>query len=330
VSEPLVSIAMATWNGERYLREQLETLYGQTWRNLEVVVSDDASTDGTTAILAEYAASRGLRYSVNPGRLGLVQNFARALSLCSGELVALSDQDDLWKPHKIRRLVDQLGDFTLIYCSPLEMLTPEGRVELDTSVRQVADFARRHGTGAPTRCLLAENWVVSHTLLFRRELIRHALPIPPHQPYPDGWLALVASTLGGIKYVDENLQTYRQHPESFTYLGPLQGPPSRRRRRWRKSSRLLRQLLDDSFRREWRQVCEHQTARLEDALALPLLTDRDRSFLGELLTYYGSGLRPGLRWKGFRSGLAIAPYVATLHHSRRRLRFALRALLGGR
>jgi glycosyltransferase involved in cell wall biosynthesis len=324
VSQPLVSIAMATWNGARYLRQQLATIYAQTWRNFEVVASDDASTDGTAAILAEYAESRGLRYSINPARLGLVQNFARAVSLCRGELIALADQDDLWKPHKIQALVDNLGEFTLIYCSPLEMLSTAGSVVIDTATRQVADFARRRGTGTPTRCLLAENWVVSHTLLFRQELVRHALPIPPHQPYHDGWLALVASTLGGIKYLDEHLQTYRQHPESFTYGGPFQG------RRWRSSRRLLLALTDGSFRDEWRCLCERQTARLQDALQLAHLDDGDRAFLDQLLTYYGSGLRRGLRWQGFRCGLVIAPYVATLHGSRRRLRFALRSLLGGR
>lgn len=311
---------MATWNGARHLREQLDTLYGQTWHNLEVVVSDDASTDGTAAVLAEYAARRGLRYSVNPGRLGLVQNFARAISLCHGELVALSDQDDLWKPHKIETLVENLGDFTLIYCSPLERLSTSGEMDFDTATPQVADFARRRGTGAPTRCLLAENWVVSHTILFRRELIRHALPIPPHQPFHDAWLALVASALGGIKYLDEHLQIYRQHPESLTFIDPS---------RARRPRRPPRALLDGSFRREWRHLCEHQTARLKDALDLAILGSGDRAFLTELLVYYGSGLHRGLRWQGFRSGLAIAPYVATLHRSPRRWRFPLRPLLFG-
>jgi glycosyltransferase involved in cell wall biosynthesis len=320
VSQPLVSIAMATWNGARYLREQLATLYQQTWRRCEVVVSDDASTDGTVAILEEHAASHGLRYSVNPCRLGLVKNFASAISLCRGELIALADQDDLWKPHKIQTLVDNLGEHTLIYCSPREMITPDGRVVLDEATWMIADFARLHGTSAPTRCLLAENWVVSHTLLFRRELVRHALPIPPHQPFHDGWLALVASTLGGVKYLDEHLQTYRQHPASHTYIPPGERRPPRGR---------LRALLDGSFRDEWRRHCEYHTARLQDAAALPLLGAGDRGFLAELLTYYGSGLRRGLRWRAFRSGLRVAPFVATLHRSRRRFRFALRAMLGG-
>ena len=70
---PLVSVAMATYNGERWLPEQLDSIYAQTWPELEVVVTDDASTDGTAEILERYARERGLRYEVNPERLGLVK-----------------------------------------------------------------------------------------------------------------------------------------------------------------------------------------------------------------------------------------------------------------
>jgi glycosyltransferase involved in cell wall biosynthesis len=319
MTQPLVSIAIATHDGARYLREQLETLYAQSWRNLEVVASDDASTDGTAAILAEYAERRGLRYEVNRQQEGLVRNFERAIALCRGELIALSDQDDLWKPHKVETLAANLGDFTLIYCNSQEVLAADGRPGMDTSYAGVVDFARAFGTGRPTRCLLAENWVVSHTLLFRRELVRHALPIPPHQPYHDAWLALVASKLGGIKYLDEQLQTYRQHSASLTWIEPA----SRRQPRggWRT-------VLSGRFRGEWRRRCAAETARLEDALGLPLLDDEDRAFLAELLTYYGSGLRRGLGLRAFRSGLKIAPCVATLHGSRTPWKFPLRGLVG--
>jgi len=319
---PLVSVAMATCNGERYLREQLETIYAQTWPaagELEVVASDDASTDGTVAILAEYAARRGLRYAAHPSRLGLVGNFERAIRLCQGELVALSDQDDLWRPEKLLRLGREIGDATLIYCNNQEVLTPDGRPGRDTRTQQVVDFARAQGSGRPVRHLLAENWVVSHTLMFRRELIEHALPIPAHQPYHDGWLALVAATLGGIKYLDEPLQVYRQHEASLTYVDPA-AP--------RRARRPLSDLFDGRFRADWRRRCEHETARLKDALGLDRLDAGERAFLADLLTYYRSGLSRGPHGSAFWSGRRIAPYVATLH-GRPRWRFALRGLIGG-
>jgi glycosyltransferase involved in cell wall biosynthesis len=314
---PLVSIAMATWNGARFLREQLDSIYAQDWPNLEVVATDDASTDGTAEILAEYAGSRGLRFEVNPRRLGLIANFERAISLCRGEYVALADQDDLWKPHKISTLVARLGVATLAYGNIQEYVDAAGRPGFAEEFEPIVRFARAHGSGHPTRYLLAENWVVSHSILFRRELIAHALPIPPHQPYHDGWLALVASKLGGLAFVDERLQVYRRHEGSLTWARPEE--------RTRQES-LLRALLSGRFRAAWRRRCEIETARLEDARGLPLLDAEERAFVDELLAYYSSGR--GLHLRALRAGRRVAPYVSTLGDGRS-WRFPLRAVLGG-
>jgi glycosyltransferase involved in cell wall biosynthesis len=314
-----VSVAIATWNGARYLREQLETVYAQTLPPFEVVVSDDASTDGTVEILEDYARRRGLRFAANPDRVGLVQNFERAIRLAEGDLIALADQDDLWRPGKLARLAAEIGEATLIYCNNQDVLSPDGRPGVDTRTQNVIDFARAQGSGRPVRALLAENWVVSHTVMFQRDLVDAALPIPPGQPYHDGWLALVAATLDGIRYLDERLQVYRQHPESLTFVDPSAPPPRRNP---------LRALLSGRFRRDWRRRCEVEVARLLDALALPWLAEGERDFLGDLLTYYGSGLSRGPHWGAFWSGRRIAPYVATLH-GQPRWRFPLRGLLGG-
>jgi len=316
---PLVSIALATFNGEPYLRQQLDTLYAQTWEPMEVVASDDASTDGTAGILEEYSRRHGLRYEVNAATLGLVKNFERACSLCRGELIALCDQDDLWKPHKIARLAESLEDFSLIYCNGQEYLSVDGAIEIDSAVDRVFHFARALGTGRPTRHLLAENWVVSHTLLFRRELLAAALPFPSHHTYHDGWLALVASKLGGIKYLDERLQTHRRHAASITFV-----PPARRAER----NRAGRRILDGTYRASWQSRCRAETARLGDALALPLLNREDRAFAGELLDYYRTSQKHGVSWRALRAGWRVAPYFSTLYGSPR-WRAPLRALAGG-
>jgi len=320
VTSPLVSVAMATWNGARFLREQLDSIYAQTWPNLEIVATDDASTDGTPEILAEYARTRGLRWQANPQRLGLVKNFERAISFCRGEYVALADQDDVWKPGKIATLVERIGGATLAYCNVQEYIDDAGRPGFGAEFEPIVRFARAHGSGRPSRYLLAENWVVSHSLLFRRELTEHALPIPPHQPFHDGWLALVASKLDGLVYVDEPLQAYRRHEGSLTFARPEE--------RTRQES-LPRALASGRFRATWRRRCEIETARLGDALGLPLLDGADRAFVDDLLAYYRSGLSRGLHWRSFRSGLRVAPYVSTSHGSRGRWKLPLRALLGG-
>lgn len=317
---PLVSVAMATYNGARHLRDQLDSIYRQTWPNLEVVVTDDGSVDGTPEILQEYARLHGLRWEANPARLGLAKNFERAISLCRGDFIALSDQDDLWKPHKIERLVQGIGEHSLIYCNTQEYVEGDGEPRVEAAFEPIFRFARDQGSGRPTRHLIAENWVVCHSLMLRRDVAWHALPIPPTYYFPDGWLALVASKLGGLVYLDERLQIYRRHAESLTFKAP--GTEER-------PSSFLATLLSGGFREQWRHRCEAETARLRDVLALPLLDDSDRDFVRELMTYYGSGLSRGIHWRALLSGLRVVPFVSTLYRGGARWKFPLRALLGG-
>jgi glycosyltransferase involved in cell wall biosynthesis len=316
VSAPLVSVAIATWNGESFLREQLDTIYAQTWRPLEVVVSDDASTDSTVGILEQYARSQGLRYVVNTERLGLVKNFERAISMASGEFIALCDQDDLWKPHKIARLVDRIGDATLIYGNIAEYIDVNGSQRYNEYSEQIARFARAHGNGHPTQYLICENWIVSHSVLFKRELVAHALPIPKHQRFHDGWLALVASKLGGVAYIDEMLQTYRHHVDSFTFAPSSTGPA---KHRWRR-------LLNRSFTADWRARCASETARLQDVLELKLLSAAERDFTLDLLRYYRSGLE-GHRWRSFFSGVRVSGFFVTQQGRIARWRMPLKGLI---
>ncbi len=190
---PLVSVAVATHNGARHLRAQLESILAQTWTNVEIVVSDDGSTDETLEIARAFSAGRRVRLVAHRERLGVAGNFGRAISECRGEYVALSDQDDVWKPEKIETLVGVLGSADLAYGRVEEVLEEDGSISTDPMFRRIAAFARRTGSGHPVRFLLAENWVVSHSLLFRRELASHALPFPSMYPHHDWWLALTAA-----------------------------------------------------------------------------------------------------------------------------------------
>ena len=96
---PLISVALTTFNGERFLRPQLDSLLAQDYRHFELVVVDDGSQDSSYSILQEYAARDSrLRCFRNERNLGFLQNFTKAFSLCEGELIAPCDQDDLWLP----------------------------------------------------------------------------------------------------------------------------------------------------------------------------------------------------------------------------------------
>ncbi len=319
-----ISVAIATCQGAQFLAAQLATIYAQTLPPAEVVVSDDASTDGTAEILARFARQRGLRYEVNSERLGLVGNFARALALCRSPWIALADQDDLWKPHKLARLAaatepsDPDDPVQLVYSDPCETLEPDGTVRYAAEHAAVVNFARRRGTGRPVRELLAENWVVSHTMLLRREAALAALPFPAGLRYHDGWLALAAASRGPVRFVDECLETYRRHAASLTFqTAPAQA------RRWS-------EIVSATFRSSWQERCASEAGRLRAALSLAGLTRRERAFGIRLLRYYQCGLEPGWRWRSALAGLGLGRFFSTAGPLSRRLRFPLRALLGGR
>ena len=106
---PLVSIALCIYNGERFLKEQLETLVNQTYKNIEIVAVDDCSTDSSVLILETYKAKYPfINIHRNARNLGYVKNFEKAISLCKGDFIALSDQDDIWDPDKIKLQAAQI------------------------------------------------------------------------------------------------------------------------------------------------------------------------------------------------------------------------------
>ena len=112
----LVSIALCTYNGEAYLKEQLDSLIDQTYPNCEIIIVDDCSKDGTVDILKQYANEYPqIKLYINSENLGYTKNFEKAINLCNGEYIALCDQDDIWDKNKISIMIHRIGDNILIY-----------------------------------------------------------------------------------------------------------------------------------------------------------------------------------------------------------------------
>lgn len=313
---PVISVALATYNGAAFLREQLDSIYAPCAVTFEVVAADDGSTDGTREILRDYARKRGLRDVTDGRRRGLVKNFEHVLRHSRGELVALSDQDDIWVPGRLDRLRQELGTYQAVYSLIDRVMSPAGTIGPWDEPRGIREFARRHGTGAPTERLIASNWVISHTLLLRRSVVEAALPIPDGQPYHDAWLALAASTLGGVRYLEPSGTLYRQHAASHTAAAAL--PPTRR---W----------LGRRFgltRESWLAKCRGEIARLDGVVGAPFLADADRAFAARLREYYRRGLRGGLSLRTGFAARTLAPFFFSSADPRWRRNFVLRGFLG--
>lgn len=208
----LVSIAVCTYNGEKFLREQLDSLVSQTYTNKEIIVTDDCSADGTIAILQEYKDKYSFfNYIQNEYNLGYVKNFEKAISLCKGEYIALSDQDDIWDPEKISLQMEYIGEHALIYHDSA-CVDENGH----TLHKKLSDVCLLY-QGALPYPFMFFNSVSGHSILFHRKLLPDILPFDPKY-FHDRWIAFVASERGGIKLLPQPLVKYRQHGSSSTDL----------------------------------------------------------------------------------------------------------------
>lgn len=206
LSGPSVSIVLATYNGEKYLREQLDSLFAQTYPLLEIIAVDDCSSDSTVAILREYAAAHPILHIFqNEVNLKHNRTFERGIQLAKGDCIAMCDQDDIWLPEKISSLMAQwLPDSLLIHCDS-EFIDEDG----ESLNRKISSIKNLQTYSSPIPFIIG-NTVAGHAAIFRKELIKSILPFPSIVIH-DWWMAFIAATQGPVQYVDKPLILYRQH-----------------------------------------------------------------------------------------------------------------------
>lgn len=220
----VISVALCTHNGGRFIREQIRSICLSDCAPAEIVISDDASTDQTVALaesawrecLAERPGSTTeLKMLLNPIPLGVTQNFERAVAACRGDLIALSDQDDVWVEGRLRRMVDEFAqrpDLLLLHSDA--SLVGAAREPLGLSLFDALEVTRHERTsiheGRAFDVLLRRNLVTGATTVFRRSLLPKAMPFP-RQWLHDEWLGVVAAAIGRVDVVEDQLIEYRQH-----------------------------------------------------------------------------------------------------------------------
>ncbi|MEJ8811745.1 glycosyltransferase family 2 protein [Variovorax ureilyticus] len=219
-----VSVALCTYNGARFIREQVLSICQQTRPPDEIVISDDASSDGCVEIARQTVAacnsersggSIALRVLANATALRVTKNFEQAVRACSGDLIALCDQDDVWVPDRLERMVaefERRPDLLLLH-SDARLVDAERR-DLGQSLFHALEVVpieleRVHG-GRAFDVLLRRNLVTGATTLFRRRLLDEALPFPVEWLH-DEWLGIIASAIGRVDLLEDQLIEYRQH-----------------------------------------------------------------------------------------------------------------------
>lgn len=203
---PLVSIAMCTYHGERYLQEQIDTLLGQTYPNIEIVAVDDASTDNTVNILEENSKKDSrIRFFINEKNIGYNKNFEKAISLCNGQYIAVSDQDDCWEVNKIEVMMS---------------LWPAGLSFIYSLSGTFIDTDLEHRTLPPAvvytaiddvHKLVFNSPVHGHACMFKKEFALSCMPFPDDIIYYDWWLSMHAAATGIVGYVPKALTWHRIH-----------------------------------------------------------------------------------------------------------------------
>ena len=207
-----VSIALCTYNGEAYLREQLDSIVNQSYSPIELIAVDDCSSDNTLTILKEYANNYSfIKVFVNPENLGYIRNFEKALQLCSGDLIALSDQDDIWDLKKIEKQVKAIGNNLLIYHDS-EFVDQNGQA-LNRKMSDIMNLYR----GDQPEAFLFFNCISGHAVFMKKELRDELLPFPKAY-FHDWWKGYVATNLGSIDFINETLVKYRQHQKADTNI----------------------------------------------------------------------------------------------------------------
>lgn len=224
-----ISIAMATYNGAKFLREQLDSIAAQTLSPFELVICDDGSTDSTLEIARQFAkeVNFAVRIYQNKRNLGYADNFLKAASLCEGDWIAFSDQDDVWLPHKLATVSRQFNDGVLLVLHSAELvdasLKASGKRWPDIKKDFIAGPLQNRPWWTPagfTQCVSAE-LIRNYSGQIRPNDFHYPGKMQAH----DKWTYLLANSLGRVVYIEESLALYRRHEETVTgsYLNTFRG-----------------------------------------------------------------------------------------------------------
>lgn len=213
--EESIDVLLATYNGEKYLREQIESILNQTYKNINLIISDDCSKDSTAEILKEFEKNdTRVKVYIQEQNLGVVKNIEFLLSSVKNDFYMLSDQDDVWLPKKIEKSIEALkrNKADLVF-GDLEVVDKD----LNTIYPSFGDFMllnRKINNNIDSyKMNYLYNCVTGCTVLSKKEFIKYILPIPTNSKYliHDHWIGLMIELYGKLYYMPEKYIKYRQH-----------------------------------------------------------------------------------------------------------------------
>lgn len=220
----MIRILMCTFNGEKYVREQIDSILQQTEQDFELLISDDGSGDGTMEILREYEAAYPgkIRVSAQVPPAGSAQKHFLMLFQQGfqgdADYICLCDQDDVWDKDKLAETRMHMTALEAVYQKETPLLVHCDSAVADQQLAEIAPSYVRYQKMTPSRCrfcqLLVQNNVVGGAMMINRALAAMLTTVPEHCVMHDEWIALVAAAFGQIRFVDKPLYLYRQHGDN--------------------------------------------------------------------------------------------------------------------
>lgn len=209
----MVSVCMATYNGEPFLREQIDSILSQLNEKDELVISDDNSKDSTVDIIKSYHDKR-IKLFINKEKKGVTHNFENALVHSKGDLFFLADQDDVWLPGKIKELISFLkeGNYDVVTCNC-------ALTDTYLNIIQNEYYAVKSPLEKSVWGNFIKNLWLGSCMVFKRRVLLATLPFPPKMAAHDMWIALFSQIHFRCGYYPKVLQLYRRHENTVSFAG---------------------------------------------------------------------------------------------------------------
>lgn len=215
----MISVCMATYNGERFIKEQIDSILSQLNSNDELIISDDGSTDRTLSIITSYCDNRikVLHHQKNPAFAKIkysrnfyyaTSNFENALNNAKGDYIFLSDQDDVWMPGKVKTLIPLLDEYDCVMCNN-QIIDAQGN-SIDIFLGEKLPFEKSVFVN------LKRTPFLGCCMVFSRRAMKYLLPFPQNLICHDLWMGCLCAHYGSIKYIKTPLHRYRFHEDSVS------------------------------------------------------------------------------------------------------------------
>jgi glycosyltransferase involved in cell wall biosynthesis len=279
-NQPIVEVLLATYNGERFLREQIDSILTQDYVNLRVLARDDGSSDATVNMLNEYAERLPNRFRVMPSSPGTgspKDNFLMLMRASSAQYICFSDQDDIWMPDKVSRTKQAMDELESRWGADTPLLVFTDARVVDDQLRILHESFWSHEKIEPDRIhhlalLLGRSVVTGCTMLLNRPLLELSFAMPSEASMHDRWIGLLACAIGKACAVDAQTLLYRQHDRNVAGI--------------EKRTMSLPELFRRLVKREARQTQWAISQRQAEAFLRTYsakLSPKDRDMLGAYL-----------------------------------------------